>query len=74
MPWELGYFDGLKDGNVGIFPIVQSENGTIFAGQEYLRLYPYYEVIKFDDLGRQVGRYTTSDKSRGVVLKNQIRR
>ena len=74
MPWELGYFDGLKGGRVGIFPISKSENNTIFAGQEYLRLYPYYEMIDFTDLGNQVGRYTASDKRRGVVLKNEIAR
>lgn len=74
MPWELGYFDGLKGGRVGIFPIAKSEDRTNFAGQEYLKLYPYYEIIDFADLGNQVGRYTASDKSKGMVLKKEIQR
>jgi hypothetical protein len=72
MPWELGYFDGLKGGRVGVFPISKSEHANIFAGQEYLGLYPYYEMIDFTNLGIQVGRYTTPDKSKGVMLKNEI--
>jgi hypothetical protein len=39
-PWELGYFDGLRGGNVFIFPVAR-ESKYGFAGQEYLGLYPY---------------------------------
>ena len=39
MPWELGYFDGLKSGKVAILPLVDSEYSS-FRGQEYLGLYP----------------------------------
>jgi hypothetical protein len=39
MPWELGYFDGLK-GRVAICPVVD-EFGLTYVGQEYLGLYPY---------------------------------
>ena len=39
MPWELGYFDGLKSGNVAILPLVDSAYSS-FQGQEYLGLYP----------------------------------
>jgi hypothetical protein len=39
MPWELGYFDGLKSGNVAILPLVDSVDSS-FQGQEYLGLYP----------------------------------
>ena len=39
MPWELGYFDGLKSGKVAILPLVDSESSS-FRGQEYLGLYP----------------------------------
>lgn len=38
MPWELGYFDGLKSGNIAILPLVDSESSS-FRGQEYLGLY-----------------------------------
>src|SRR5260370_4726092 len=60
MPWELGYFDGLKNGKVGILPIVESGNDS-FDGQEYLGLYRAYEVIHFTQAGRQVGRSTAPD-------------
>lgn len=39
MPWELGYFDGLKSGKVAILPLVDSADSS-FQGQEYLGLYP----------------------------------
>ena len=39
MPWELGFFDGHKPGNVAILPVLDSENQK-FEGQEYLGLYP----------------------------------
>lgn len=38
MPWELGYFDGLKSGKVAILPLVDSAYSS-FQGQEYLGLY-----------------------------------
>jgi hypothetical protein len=41
MPWECGYFDGLK-GKVAIVPIKKySINNNEYTGQEYLGLYPY---------------------------------
>jgi hypothetical protein len=44
MPWELGYFDGIK-GKVAILPIIEDPNPTnSYHGQEYLGLYPY--VVK----------------------------
>lgn len=39
MPWELGYFDGLKSGKVAILPLVDYSFSS-FQGQEYLGLYP----------------------------------
>lgn len=47
MPWELGYFDGLKPSHVWILPLV-SEYDSEFKGQEYLGLYPPIE--KLEDL------------------------
>lgn len=45
MPWELGYFDGIKDKMVGILPIKKSGNGfnDNFRGEEYLGLYYYID-------------------------------
>lgn len=41
MPWELGYFDGLKS-KVAILPIVEKYLITDkYVGLEYLGLYPY---------------------------------
>lgn len=42
MPWELGYFDGLKD-KVGILPVFPTLKEGRFEGEEYLGLYPYVD-------------------------------
>lgn len=42
MPWELGYFDGLKD-KVGILPVFPTLTEGRFEGEEYLGLYPYVD-------------------------------
>lgn len=39
MPWELGYFDGFKNGGVAILPVLDKSDSP-FEGQEYLGLYP----------------------------------
>lgn len=46
MPWELGYFDGIK-GKVAILPILDEGNST-FSGTEYLELYPYVDKENFN--------------------------
>lgn len=46
MPWELGYFDGFKNGGVAILPVLDKSDSP-FEGQEYLGLYP---VITRDKL------------------------
>jgi hypothetical protein len=43
MPWELGYFDGLRPGGVFILPVVPTSANGFPAGQEYLGLYPIVE-------------------------------
>jgi hypothetical protein len=42
MPWELGFFDGLK-GRVGIIPVTQNQEEA-FKGEEYLNLYPHVDI------------------------------
>ena len=42
MPWELGYFDGLRQGLVAILPIAR-DGAAAFQGQEYLGLYPHVD-------------------------------
>ena len=48
MPWELGYFDGLRQGRIAVLPLVASE-GARFKGQEYLGLYPVVERLSSKD-------------------------
>lgn len=48
MPWELGYFDGMRSGRVAILPLVQSSDAE-FSGIEFVGLYP---KIERDTLGR----------------------
>jgi hypothetical protein len=42
MPWECGYFDGLK-GKVAICPASKTQTENSYKGQEYLGLYPYID-------------------------------
>lgn len=51
MPWECGYFDGLKE-KVAIVPVKASQTST-YVGQEYLGLYPYCEKAQ-SNRGTQV--------------------
>jgi hypothetical protein len=46
MPWELGFFDGLK-GRVGIVPVTGDQEET-FKGEEYLNLYPFVDEALID--------------------------
>jgi hypothetical protein len=48
MPWELGYFDGLRKGNIAVLPILEDYQNS-FQGQEYLGLYP---VVEKDAVGK----------------------
>jgi hypothetical protein len=45
MPWELGYFDGLKE-KAAVLPIRASNVGNTdsYSGSEYLSLYPYISI------------------------------
>jgi hypothetical protein len=52
MPWELGFFDGLK-GNVGIVPVTGNQEET-FKDEEYLSLYPYVDVANDGSNARQL--------------------
>ena len=48
MPWELGYFDGIKTRMVSILPIKKNDNSfnNDFKGEEYLGLYYYITIDK----------------------------
>ena len=45
MPWELGYFDGLRQGRIAVLPLVETRTDN-FQGQEYLGLYPVVERLQ----------------------------
>jgi TIR domain len=48
MPWELGYFDGLK-GRVAILPLTpDKEYDDTYRGREYLGVYPYVSENRSD--------------------------
>jgi hypothetical protein len=44
MPWELGYFDGLRQGQIAVLPLVETPSDG-FKGQEYIGLYPVFERL-----------------------------
>jgi hypothetical protein len=69
MPWELGYFDGIKPGRIRILPVVKSGDED-FKGIEYLGLYPPLEMIDFHGVGERLGRLTGVDK--GVRLATEF--
>lgn len=66
MPWELGYFDGLKKGKIAILPITKSATDS-FKGEEYLDLYDLVEkeYYPYGELSRSI------DKSSNLVVKGK---
>lgn len=46
MPWELGYFDGIKE-KVAVLPIVNTSKSD-FKGSEYLGIYHYVQIDPSD--------------------------
>lgn len=45
MPWELGYFDGLKDSKIAVLPISQSSQFS-YKGTEFVGLYYHIQIDK----------------------------
>jgi hypothetical protein len=66
MPWELGYFDGLRGDRIAILPLVASEGAT-YVGQEYLGLYPRVERLG-GSLGTSVVRHSPTREA--VALRS----
>jgi hypothetical protein len=71
MPWELGYFDGLR-GQVGILPVVDAPSAS-FAGVEYLGLYPRVELVDLAG-GRSRFGIHTSDRTRANTIATLARK
>lgn len=68
-PWELGYFDGLKNSKCCILPVM--DYATDFEGQEYLGLYPYLEYVDRTSYGIRSGFYICDkNHSRFIKLKD----
>lgn len=72
MPWELGYFDGIKPQQVWVLPLVTNDDSE-FKGQEYLGLYP--PVEKLSSLGgrTKLGFDYVGDDNHQVLLENAAR-
>jgi hypothetical protein len=45
MPWELGYFDGLRGQRIAVMPLVENRDSE-YVGQEYLGIYPVMEKLE----------------------------
>ena len=43
MPWELGYFDGLRNSRVAVLPISTSNNSNV-SGDEFVGLYYFIQI------------------------------
>jgi hypothetical protein len=72
MPWELGYFDGRRRGQVGILPIVAS-TGVEFRGVEYLGLYPLIEYLSIAGGPKEFARVTGPGQMRGQYYASTLR-
>jgi len=72
MPWELGYFDGIKPHQVWILPLVANYDSE-YKEQEYLGLYP--PVVKLSSLaGRaKLGFDSVGDDNHEVLLEKAAR-
>ena len=55
---------------MGILPLVESPSDE-FKGQEYLGLYPTYQYVHVNQMGRCIGRRTGPGKVR--VLIKEVR-
>lgn len=62
MPWELGYFDGLRGSRIAIMPIEEHEIPGKY-GQEYLELYPAIEKLPAVGGGTVVAAVRTDRKA-----------
>lgn len=69
MPWELGYFDGIK-GKVAVLPISRTSKSS-FHGSEYLGIYYYIQIDTVSGENRTaLWVYETSSKY--VLFNNWI--
>lgn len=43
MPWELGYFDALRDSKIAVLPILKNSKNS-YIGSEYVGLYYHIQI------------------------------
>lgn len=67
MPWELGFFDGHKPGQVAVLPLMDTESGK-FPEQEYLGLYPV--VTKDTYTSGEKGIFVEDRGNKWITLKS----
>lgn len=60
MPWEAGYFDGVKN-KVAILPAIEDDESS-FKGREYLGLYPYIDFTDTQIWVNKNSKYITYPK------------
>jgi hypothetical protein len=70
MPWECGYFDGVKE-KVAILPIKQYSFNNEYIGQEYLGLYPY--CLKQDNTLNQPRLWVYKSKEYYLVYEDWLK-
>ena len=70
MPWELGYFDGIKNGMVAVIPIAEVPTNDVYQGHEYLGL--YYYVTKSPNTNHEQTLWVHDNKSSYIDLKNWL--
>lgn len=69
MPWELGYFDGLKD-KVAVLPI-SNKNGDTFSGTEYLGIYYYVTVDIINNTNKET-LWIRESSSKYIVFESWL--
>ena len=70
MPWECGYFDGIKE-KVAIVPVKKTSSNNEYDGQEYLGLYPY--VIKEKSINGKEILWVHLNKTRYVSYDHWVK-
>lgn len=68
MPWELGYFDGIRPRQVWILPLVSAYDSE-FKDQEYLGLYPAVEKLSSLTGRTTLGFANVGSDNRQVLLE-----
>jgi TIR domain len=70
MPWELGYFDGIK-GKVAILPISTEKTKNDFVGQEYLGLYYYVDIAQIKG-SEETGLWLRETSKKYILFRNWL--